>query len=175
MTAGFVAFVAIVVLGLLVYSRWDRGLSQQQVPQRTASEQMTALAAETVQAAYDAYEVTLDYTVASVEHVEGILAQLHDEHRAHSFFPERIIAEANRWGAYVGEVARRVRGGDWQRDSAHVGANAFPLVFGEQDEIYPCAWCYRRITNGVEDNVWVKFRMSVTERPGGPAYDRDPG
>ena len=171
MTTGFVAFVAIVVLGLVLYTLWDRGRAQQQVRQRPASEQMAALAAEAVQAAHDAYDVTLDYTEASVEHVEGILAKLHEEHRARSFFPERMIAEANRWGAYLGEVARRVRGGEWQRDSSHVGANAFPLVFGEQNEIYPFAWCYRRITNGAEDNVWVKFRLSVTEPPGKPIIE----
>jgi len=171
MAAGFVVFVAIVVLGLVVYTLWDRGRVQHHVPPRTASEQMAELAAQAVHAAHDAYEVTLDYTVASVEHVESILAMLHEEHNARPFFPERMVAEANRWGAYVGEVARRVRGGEWQRDSAHVGANTFPLVFGEQNEIYPCAWCYRRITNGAEDNVWVKFRLSVTERPGKPVLE----
>jgi hypothetical protein len=132
---------------------------------------MAELAAGAVQAAHDAYEMTLDYGVASVEQVERILARLHDEHRAHPFYPERIIAEANRWGAYVGEVARRVRGGEWQRDSVHVGANALPLVFGEQDEIYPCAWCFRRITNGTEDDVSLKFRLSVTERPDKPVLE----
>jgi hypothetical protein len=64
-------------------------------------------------------------------------------------------------------VARRVRGGEWRRDSTHAGANAHPLVFGEQNEVYPCAWCFRRITNGSEDNVWVKFMLSVNERPEG--------
>jgi hypothetical protein len=132
---------------------------------------MAALAAEAVQAAHDAYDVTLDYTEASVEHVEGILAKLHAEHRARLFFPERMIAEANRWGAYVDEVARRVRGGEWRRDSSHVGANAFPLVFGEQNEVCPCAWCYRRIRDGAEDNVWVKFRLSVTDALGKPIVE----
>jgi hypothetical protein len=171
MTPGFLALVGIVVVGLVLYTLWDRGRGQQQAPQRTASQQMAELAGQAVQAAHDAFEVALDYSVTSVELVEGILAKLHEEHRTRAFFPERMIAEANRWGAYVGEVARRVRGGEWQRDSAHVGANTFPLVFGEQNEIYPCAWCYRRITNGAEDNVWVKFRLSVTEQPDKPVLE----
>jgi hypothetical protein len=171
MTTGLVALVAIVLVGLVLYTLWERGRVQPQVPQRTASEQMADLAAQAVQAAHDAYEATLDYSATSVEQVEGILATLHEEHRVHPFVPERMIAEANRWGAYVGEVARRMRGGEWQRDSAHVGANTFPLVFGEQNEIYPCAWCYRRITNGTEDNVSVKFRLSVTDPPGKPVIE----
>jgi hypothetical protein len=171
MTPGFLALVGIVVLALALYSLWDRRRVQQQAPQRTASQQMAEEALQAVQGAHDAFEVALDYSVASVELVEGILAKLHEEHRTRPFFPERMIGEANRWGAYVGEVARRVRGGEWQRDSAHVGANAFPLVFGEQNEIYPCAWCYRRITNGAEDNVWVKFRLSVTEQPDEPILE----
>jgi hypothetical protein len=167
MTAGFLVFIGAVILGLALFVLWDRGRTRQSLPERPVAEQMGELAAGAVEAARDAYEVVLDYGVPSVESVEGILGRLHEEHRAHPFFPERIAAEANRWGAYVGEVARRVRGGEWWRDSAHVGANTFPLVFGEQNEVYPCAWCYRRITNGPEDNVWVKFRLSVTERPEG--------
>jgi hypothetical protein len=165
MTTGFIAFVAVVLAGLILYAIWERARTVRRVPQRPASEQMRAFAAGALQAAADAYEVTLDYSVASVERVEDILGTLHNENQAHPLLPERLVAEANRWGAYVGEVARRVRGGEWQRDSAHAGANAYPLVIG-QNEIYPCAWCFRRITNGPEDNVWVKFRLTVTERPG---------
>src|SRR5262245_8272077 len=99
MTAAFLAFVAIVVVGLVLSTLWDRGRSRQQVPQRTASEQMAELAAGAVRAAHDAFDVALDYSVASVEHVEGILAKLHDEYRVRPFFPERLIDEANRWGA----------------------------------------------------------------------------
>lgn len=39
-----------------------------------------------------------------------------------------------------------------------------PLVFGTQDEVYPCAWVYKRLTNGDEDNVVYKFQTLVVDR-----------
>ncbi len=164
MTLAFVVFGVVILIVAIVVGRLtsDRPAG----PVRPAPEEMAMLAGQAVEAARDVYETTLDFAPASVERVEGILARLHQEHTSRSFFPERLAGEANRWGAYVGEVARRVKGGEWQRDSAHVGAGAFPLVWGDQDEIYPCAWCFRRLTNGPEDNVWDKFRITVLDRGG---------
>jgi hypothetical protein len=165
MSAGFVVFVGVVILGLVLFTLWDRSRSGDDGAEEPVEEEMARLARGTVEAAQDAFGTRLDYSVASIGKVERILGRLHDEHQVKAFFPERVAAEADRWGAYVGEVARRVRGGRWQRDSAHLGKGTFPLVFGEEDEIYPCAWCFRRITNGPEDDVLAKFRLSVTERP----------
>jgi hypothetical protein len=164
MTA-LVIFAIAVLLIAVVAGRVSRGADRSSGA-RTAAEEMAALAAQAVGAARDVYETTLDYAPGSVERVESILARLHQEHRTRPFLPERLAGEANRWGAYVGEVARRVKGGEWRRDSVHVGKRTYPLVWGVQDEIYPSAWCFRRLTNGPEDNVWDKFRVSVLEGGG---------
>jgi hypothetical protein len=158
-TLTFLAFGVVILIMAIIVGRVTSDRTSG--PVRPVADEMAILAMQAVEAARDAYDTNLDFAPDSVEHVEGILARLHQEHTTRPFFPERLAGEANRWGAYVGEVARRVKGGEWQRDSAHVGAGAYPLVWADQDEIYPCAWCFRRLTNGPEDNVWDKFRITV--------------
>ena len=33
------------------------------------------------------------------------------------------------------------------------------LVIADAATSYPVAWCYKRIANGEEDNVWHKFQL----------------
>ncbi len=160
MSAELVGFAVAILAAVVLYSRFQSRRERASEPQ-TAADLMAQLAAEAVDAAKEGYGVGLDYTGGSVESVESILAALHEEHRGRPFTRERLVAAANRWGAYVGEAARRSKGGEWQRDSAHAGHNTYPLVLASHHEIYPCAWCFRRITNGPEDNVWVKFQLAV--------------
>jgi hypothetical protein len=121
---------------------------------------MASLAEQAVSKAKKDYNVTLDYSSTSIEQVETILGQLHEQHQAQSFSEARLTEEINIWGAYIGEVAKRIRAGRWQRDSAVSGKDTTPLVHDGQNESYPLAWVYKRITNGLEDNVRSKFELS---------------
>jgi len=63
------------------------------------------------------------------------------------------------FGAYIGEVIKRGESGaTWGRDDPVGGARSYPLHC-HAGTLYVCAWCYRRITNGEEDNVWDKYRV----------------
>ena len=66
----------------------------------------------------------------------------------------------------MGEVIRRVRPCRWAVDSRVGGEGSFPVVYENGDESYPVRWCYKRIVNGEEDNVWHKFTLSVLHRLG---------
>jgi len=106
------------------------------------------------------YSKSMDYSPSSIEQVESILSILHEKHRAQPFSEDELTKEVNIWGAYIGEVAKRVRAGVWRQDSNVSGKDAMPLVHDNQNEIYPLAWVYKRITNGPEDNVWSKFQLT---------------
>jgi hypothetical protein len=166
MTMGHLLMIVAIVVGLVLFALWDARRSRGSGASRPTSEMMAELASGAAEVAEDVYGIRLDFSVESIDRVETLLARLHDEHRARAFLPGRLAAEANRWGAYVGEVVRRIRGGAWQRDSVNAGRNTLPLVLSEREEIYPCAWCFRRISNGEEDNISVKFRLAVTTPPG---------
>jgi hypothetical protein len=135
---------------------------------RPAADDLDALlvahAEDAVQRARAEFGLGLDYSPDSVQHVETLLAQLHAQHRRQPLDERALGRESRLWGAYLGAVIKRLRPCTWQRDSQAAGEGALPLVFGHGDETFPCTWVYKRIENGEEDNVAVKFRFLILER-----------
>lgn len=120
---------------------------------------MAGLAERARAAARKEQDLDLDFSRASVEALERILAALHRRHRANPI-PETELGDAvNLWGAYLGETIRRHKPGAWRCDSTVGGKGSLPLVHGAGEEAFPVAWTYRRIVNGEEDNVWRKFQV----------------
>ena len=117
------------------------------------------MAAEAVKDAAEKDHINLDYSVDSIKKVEEILGRLHDLYVKD---PSTISAKGlgSAYGAYIGEVIRRSESdAKWERDDAVGGEKSYPLIWGPgHGHSYPMAWCYHRIVNGPEDNVWAKFR-----------------
>src|SRR5437773_248211 len=97
--------------------------------------------------------VTLDYSKESVELVEQILAELHESRNKGQLADPDLHIHAHRFGAYIGEILRRMHGGHWTRDSDVAGPDSFPIHWNG-GQSFPIAWCGKRIINGDEDNVW---------------------
>ena len=114
------------------------------------------LANEAVKDAWEQNQIKLDYRVESIKNVDQILGKLHEQYaRDRSTISVQGLGSA--YGAYIGEVIRRSEPGSrWQRDDA-IGEKSYPLIWGAGHS-YPMAWCSRRILNGDEDNVWLKYR-----------------
>ena len=115
-------------------------------------------ASEAVSDADKNNHVHLDYSIASIKDVESILSQLHDQY---SKDPKSISAAglANAYGAYIGEAIRRNEPNvSWLSGDEVAGDKSYPLIWSAGHS-YPMAWCYHRIVNGGEDNVWVKYSV----------------
>ena len=121
---------------------------------------MRALAAMAVSRAKADYGIELDYSGESVERVEEILARLYANRDAID-----LRRESFTWGAYIGEVLVKTKAGRWKRDHEVVGAASYPVHWGN-GESFPIGWCQKRLTNGEEDNVWVKYRLLIEEGRG---------
>jgi len=106
------------------------------------------------------YKVSLDFSEGSIAQVDTILEQLHRRFTQGDLEEREMEKLALRWGAYVGEVAKRVKPGRWERDS-ELGPESLPLVFGENRMCFPVAWCYKRIENGEEDSIGFKFDVLI--------------
>lgn len=127
---------------------------------------MAALSAQAVERARSGYGITLDYSPDSVKEVENLLATKYNMKKARPMSEAEVADAAHLWGAYIGEVIKRIHPAHWVRDSDVAGKDALPIVYEDKSgESYPCAWIYRRLKNGEEDNVWVKFY--VTTQAGG--------
>jgi hypothetical protein len=156
-TAILLAFF-VLVIGFVLR---DRYVKQHQFQSPTQFAQW--LATEAVQDAKDNNHVALDYTPNSIQNVEKILGQLHDQYTKN---PSSVSADGldSAYGAYIGEVIRRSESdARWEQDDPVGGPKSYPLIWGGGNS-FPMAWCYHRIVNGPEDDVWFKYRVLKDDR-----------
>lgn len=99
--------------------------------------------------------IDLDYSVDSIRVIEEELGRISKEvDRAN---PQRgTFGTATSYGAYIGEVLRRRDGGSWAADHPTAGPRSFPLTTKSNTVVFPVGWCWKRLTNGEEDNVYHK-------------------
>jgi hypothetical protein len=119
---------------------------------------MAVLADEAVHRARTEFGITLDFSADSVAAVEEALGKLHARRAPGEMSDARLNREAMTWGAYVGEVIRRLKGGRWDKDHPAAGPDSYPIDY-DGDQSFPVGWCGRRILDGDQDNVLHKFRI----------------
>ncbi|EMI22626.1 putative membrane protein [Rhodopirellula maiorica SM1] len=128
-----------------------------------AAQEMKLFASEAVETALDNFDIKLDFSPESIEHVETILGRLHDQHAQIPFDDDRLTIEALKWGGYIGEVVRALRDCNWAFESS-INSEIFPVVYDNGSESYPVRWCYERIVHGKEFDVRHKFEVLVADR-----------
>jgi hypothetical protein len=120
---------------------------------------MQVVAKEAVRRAKAEHRVVLDFAPISIERLEEMLGSIHEGHLKNPLTEKELSLQSIRWGAYIGEVMKRVRAGKWQRDSEEVGRGAMPVVFDSGNEAFPCSWAYKRIADGPDDSIAFKFQF----------------
>jgi hypothetical protein len=145
------------------YLRNRPGTSQSLTTQDVIAE-MQSRAQLALTDAKDEFDVVLDFSPDSVESLESVLAQIHELHAANPIPDAELNRHALKWGGYVGEVIKRVRTAEWKLDSDVGGDASLPIVYDDDSESFPVRWCYKRIINGDEDNVWHKFTLLAINR-----------
>ncbi|HTA29567.1 MAG TPA: hypothetical protein VK731_03750 [Candidatus Cybelea sp.] len=120
---------------------------------KTTDEMMKYFANEATQWMKQEKGVDLDYSVESIKSVDeelGIISKDIDKEKPQP----GTFGIAMGYGAYIGEVFRRKNGGSWSTNDS-TGQNPYPLKSGD-NVIYPVMWCYKRLINGEEDDVYFK-------------------
>ena len=151
--------VFVAVIGLLV---WRHQTARSLGTANEIQQGMQELAPLAVEDAKSKRHLALDYSPESIETVEAALGQVHDEVAAGRMSKQDGQALAIRYGAYVGEAIRLRWGGQWARDHQVAGPGSFPLRVGKH-EVFPIAWCTKRVKNGPEDNVWHKYLLTIAK------------
>ena len=127
------------------------------------SDEMKNLAEQAVVDARTVHGIDPDYTPESIQRVEQILSGVYNSKPRgllSRLFGRALSGDdaarlARMYGSYVGESLRRKWGGEWERDHPVAGPGAYPIACrGHQS--FPLAWCYKRLMNGPEDNIWHK-------------------
>lgn len=129
---------------------------------KSLEDRMAWLARRAVRAAR-ADKVKLDWLPGSIAQVEEVLGRLHEQYRTDGDEDE-LQERALEFGAYVGETIRRAApGAYWTEDHSVAGPQSFPLHLPGGDS-FPVGWCYRRLKNGPDENVWIKYQMLLHQR-----------
>ena len=106
--------------------------------------------------------IDLDYSMGSIKVVEEQLGGL--SQRVDKSNPQKgMLGQAMGYGAYIGEVVRKRYGGTWAVDHPVAGARSYPLTTKSNRVIFPVGWCWKRIINGDEDNVFLKAEMLLSQ------------
>ena len=122
---------------------------------KSTAEMMTYFAAETTKWVKRDRGIDLDYSLESVRIVEEELDRISKD--VDKTNPKRgTFGIALGYGAYIGEVFRRRNGGAWNVDDPTGGAGSYPLTTTTNGIIFPVGWCWKRLINGEEDNVFHK-------------------
>jgi len=158
------AIVLVMVLaGIMIALRRRAAPQAPPAPHNETNAVMASLADEAVNRARSEFRQTLDFAPESVRTVEQILGKLYELRAAGEMPDDRLHREAITWGAYVGEVIRRQKGGHWEKDHDVGGPDSFPLHHGG-GQSFPVAWCGKRLINGDEDNVWIKYQVMTARK-----------
>jgi len=91
------------------------------------------------------HQLQLDYSLASLQDVDTVLATLHQHQQQQSHSVELLFTLCNIIGAYIGEVFINNYGGNWHNNTAD---NAAPYISVQlSDKEFPFASvCYHKIT-----------------------------
>ena len=99
----------------------------------------------------DVADVALDYSAASIAHVDALLATLHQQRTDPADAGDLVVGVAS----YVGEVIRRTLGGAWidNGDAAAGGSIFNPGMRVGSASIRPVDQVCKCIRNGAEDSL----------------------
>ncbi len=128
-------------------------------------ETMRQHADDAVRYARDTHNARLDYSQASIAHVETIIA------RIHHYIPQNRVS---RWlrsgpsaaeveqlctmlGGYIGEVYRRKKGGEW---ALSVEQNAVGIRHDE-GWVFPIVKVKQRLGHGPGNDLYLYFRAVI--------------
>ena len=149
------------------------GVGSDENPIQSVQNLIDFLSREAVDIARKDYTTDLDYSPESIESVDRILAQLYQTYKGEPE-TEELQGLASAFGAYIGECIRReYSGASWDQDHPVMGDKSYPLHW-LGGESFPCSWCYKRIVNGPEDNVWHKYMLVKQSAEESTSANREP-
>lgn len=105
----------------------------------------------------------LDFSDDSIQYVERILTEIHNEYRK-TKDEVGLKGVAMEFGAYIASTIQfRTGEGRLERDHPDFGEASFPFYFRHRT-LFPYAWCMKRIVDGESDDVWMKYRGLVLSK-----------
>jgi len=121
---------------------------------------MQVVAKEAVRRAKTEYRVDLNFAPSSVERLETMLGNIHKTHLKNPLSEKELSLHSIRWGAYIGEVLKRVQPGKWP-PAIHQRPVEAPCLLSSipSTQNFLVHGHRKRIADGPGDNVILKFQV----------------
>lgn len=118
-------------------------------------------AANAMQTSQDEFDVELDNSVESIALVDDLLLAFLDRYKADVLEDSAVFTLCNIYGAYTGEVFRRIAGGNWRYDQTDPDAPYVLLDKGEHSYAF-AGICYERLVNDNQVSVKSYFDEALS-------------
>jgi len=112
------------------------------------------------------FDIKLDYSEASLKQVDDAISKFH---------PEGVMSDGTfvPYMAYVGEVARRNIGGEWEETEDR--GPSVKLGAGEKSaQVFPYAWVAKRFQEGPDESIAFKYAATKSVLDLGSGLSGDP-
>ena len=152
LVGGLFVLAAVTALGYVAYGSIVAS-QPAETPDHALQRQMVHEAFRAVHWADRESDVTLNWTPESVESVETLLSY-HDAARLNEPPSDAPDETAFAYGAYIGEVAKRLVGGHWVIDEERAD---HPVLAWDNHLTDLIGWCSQRIADSGADSVWTRF------------------
>lgn len=108
------------------------------------------------------FNINLDWTDASIQHVETVMDQFHREAADARPSDDEVMEFAKMFGSYVGEVYRKNHGGTW--GWVEMDGQRFPGMRDEKPDttFWPVGRAQKRL-GGAENNMWDYYSALITK------------
>lgn len=109
------------------------------------------------------FRIKLDFSDGSVAQVDNILRLMRKDFKK-TGNEEGLRGIALEMAAYIIVVIENTGPvGRWERDHPEIGEWTFPYYW-KHSTLFPYAWCQKRIFDGEQDDVWVKYKTLVIDQ-----------
>ena len=133
-------------------------------PEEKIQQVAQAYALDAIDVAERNFNISLDWSDESVEQVESMLDELHQQISVAKPSQDQIQTFSKMFGSYIGEVYRKNHDGEWgliESNGTH-----FPGMKTKKTgtTFWPWGRVLNRINNGSEDNVWHYYKVLTEEK-----------
>ena len=130
--------------------------------QQALNKLMRDSANDAIKTSEEEFGIELDFSSESVSLIDVIISKFLDIYNDQALEDKAVFTICNIYGAYIGEVFRKLAGGQWQYNLQDEEAPSIMLMY--QDKTFAFAGiCYERLVN---DNT-VSVERYFTEAIGG--------
>ena len=131
--------------------------------QAELDELMNQSALDAIATSREEFSIELDFSPESVAHVDDILLGFIDKYHDKVLEDKAVFTLCNIYGAYIGEVYKKVIGGEWRYDESDPQAPYVVLSYGNNTYAF-AGICYERLVNDSQVSVRAYFDQAMSNQ-----------